>query len=717
MKTISRVGTFLGAVLCLTAGEAPAAEESLAGRVEPLIVRAEPQAIEPGKPLSERALVTHPPAIRGLLSWTVESRRHRGPLYGFSPSPNGKLVATGGLDGTVRVWQLADGQLLRVLIGHDSYSGSVAWSPCGTLIASTGTWDGSVRLWDPKGGRQLRVFKGLKNPVGNVAWSPDGRRLVASSGFSGELWMWDGEADDTETVTELGHYITGLHWSPNGFTLAVLSEQSPVTLLDMQSRQTRQENVRSVGDASITSVAWSPDGAQIAAGSAAQCTIFDFATGDTVKKLDGPCVCVAWSPDGKQLATASSRYAVQIWDVEAGKVAAPVPASATRLTWDRASQRLFCLYSTQLSVFDPAEKKIVLTLPAALVYPASWSAGRDIVTGLMTDKLSLWDAATAKHLRDLPGHTAAVSAVSWSRDGKTLASAGYDNTVRLWNADKGETLHTLKGHKAAVTDVAWAPNGKLLASAGTDQTVRVWDPGDGTCQVLEGHTGAVRVVAWSPAGNQLLSGGSDQKVIVWDAKSGQAERTLDMARPVLALACTTIGSAMTLACGTTEDQIQLINAAKGQPLGMLRSGGSPPSVTALAWLPTGAHLLAGRGCHKAQLWDAGTGKIIRSLEAMAPVAYVTIAGNGNTLVAGNSDGTVRFWDVESGELRGVILNCVDHIVQVSFDGQYRVDPDKQPDLVYVALTPEGQVMLAPDEFATKFRARNNPTRVKLVPGR
>ena len=224
------------------------------------------KAIEPGAPLSVRALVTHPPVVRGLLSWTVESRRHRGPLYGFSPSPNGKLVATGGLDGTVRVWQLADGQLLRVLVGHDTYSGSVAWSPCGTVIASTGTWDGSVRLWDPKAGRQLRVFKGLKNPVGNAAWSPDGRRLVASSGFSGELWMWDGEADDTETVTELGHYITGLHWSPNGFTLAVLSEQSPVTLLDMQSRQTRQENVRSVGDASITSFAWSPDGGQIAAG-------------------------------------------------------------------------------------------------------------------------------------------------------------------------------------------------------------------------------------------------------------------------------------------------------------------------------------------------------------------------------------------------------------------------------------------------------------------
>ena len=717
MNTLSRMATFLGSVLWLTAGGASATEESLAGRVEPLYVRPEPPAISPGEPLSVRALVTHPPLVRGLVSWTVESRGHRGVLYSLSPSPNGRLVATGGLDGTVRVWQLSDGQLLRVLVGHDSYSGSVAWSPCGTLIASAGTWDGSVRLWDPKAGRQLRVFKGLKNPVGNVAWSPSGRRLVASSGFSGVLWMWDGEADETETASELGHYITGLQWSPNGMSLAVLSEQSPVTVLDMESRQSRKENVRSFGDASTTSLAWSPDGARVAIGSGTQCSILDSATGEEVKKLSGACLSMAWSPDGKQLATTGSSYAVQIWDVEAGKVAAPVPATASRLAWDRASQRLFCLYTTQLTVYDPAEKKVVLTIPAALIQPPYWCVGRPMVTGLMTAKLSLWDANTARHLCDLSGHTSTISAVSWPRDGKTLASASSDKTLRIWNVGTGETMHTLTGHTATVTDVAWSPNGKVLASAGSDKTVRIWDPDDESCQVLEGHTGAVRALAWSPAGNQLLSGGSDQTVIVWDPKSGKAQRTIEVSRPVLSLACATIGKTMTLACGTTEDQVQVINATSGQQLAILRSRGSPPSVTALAWLPMGGHLFAGRSCHTAQLWDAGANKVIRHFQAMAPVAYVTIAGNGNTLVAGNHDGTVRFWDTASGELRGVVLDGADHVVQLSCDGQYRVDPDKQPDLVYVALTPEGQSTLTPDEFAKKYRWRNNPASVKLVPGR
>lgn len=717
MKMIARLSTFVGSILCLAASWASATEESMAGRVSPLPIQPEPLSISPGAPLSVRALVTHPPAVRGLASWTVESRRHRGTLYGLSPSPNGRLVATGGLDGTVRVWQLADGQLLRVLVGHDSYSGSVAWSPCGTVIASTGSWDGTVRLWDPKAGRQLRVFKGLKTPVGHAAWSPEGRRLVASSGFSGVLWMWDAEADVTRTVTELGHYITALHWSPDGRSLAVLSEQSPLMVLDMGSDASAKQNVRSVGDSQTLSVAWSADSQRLATGSSTQCTIWDFASGEAVKKLDGACLSVAWSPDGKQLVAAGSSYAVQIWDVEAGKVAAPVPAPASRVGWDPASQRIFCLYSTQFSVFDPAEKKVVLTVPAAVIQPPYWCAGRPIVTGMLSDKLSLWDANTAKRLCDLSGHTAAVSAVSWSRDGKTLASASYDKTLRLWDADKGDVLHTLKGHTAAVTDVAWSPNGKLLASAGNDKTVRLWDPGGESCQTLEGHTGAVRALAWSPMGNQLLSGGSDQNVIVWDTKSGKSQRTIPVSRPVLALACASLGNTLTLACGTTEDQVQVINAASGQQLGILRSGGSPPSVTALAWLPMGARLFAGRGCHTAQLWDAGANKIIRHFQAMAPVVYVAVVGNGNTLVAGNSDGTVRFWDTESGELRGVVLDCIDHVALLSFDGQYRVAPDQEPGLVYVALTPEGQLMLTPDEFAAKFRCRNNPARVKLVPGR
>ena len=87
---------------------------------------------------------------------------------------------------------------------------------------------------------------------------------------------------------------------------------------------------------------------------------------------------------------------------------------------------------------------------------------------------------------------------------------------------------------------------------------------------------------------------------------------------------------------------------------------------------------------------------------MAAVVYASVAANGSTLVAGNNDGTVRFWETASGELYGVVLDCGDHPVLLSYDGFYRVDSGQEPGLVFVALTAEGQQTLSPDEFATQF---------------
>ncbi len=81
--------------------------------IQPLNIRPEPLSIEPGKPLSVRALVTHPSPLNDVLSWTFESRRHRGILYAMAVSPDRRQMATGGLDGTVRIWDIASGELVR----------------------------------------------------------------------------------------------------------------------------------------------------------------------------------------------------------------------------------------------------------------------------------------------------------------------------------------------------------------------------------------------------------------------------------------------------------------------------------------------------------------------------------------------------------------------------------------------------------------------------
>jgi Tol biopolymer transport system component len=129
----------------------------------------------------------------------------------------------------------------------------------------------------------------------------------------------------------------------------------------------------------------------------------------------------------------------------------------------------------------------------------------------------------------LKGHLRRIWSVSWSPDGKRLASASGDRTVKVWDAITGEILFTLGGHTGEVRSVCFSPNGKRLASASQDQTVKVWDAQSGRdVLTLKGHTDGVTSVCFSPDGRRLTSASRDGTVKLWDTESGQETLTLDV---------------------------------------------------------------------------------------------------------------------------------------------------------------------------------------------
>jgi WD40 repeat protein len=139
----------------------------------------------------------------------------------------------------------------------------------------------------------------------------------------------------------------------------------------------------------------------------------------------------------------------------------------------------------------------------------------------------LWDANSGAALQTLEGHSDSVSAVAFSPDGTLLASTSGDYTVRLWDAGSGEALQTLKGHSGPVSAVAFSPDGKPLASTSGDRTVKLWDAGSGVAlQTLKGHSDSVSAVAFSPDGKLLASASDDWTVRLWDAGSGAVLQTL-----------------------------------------------------------------------------------------------------------------------------------------------------------------------------------------------
>jgi WD40 repeat protein/DNA-binding SARP family transcriptional activator len=561
---------------------------------------------------------------------------HVGPVLSVAFSPDGKTLATGSGDGTVRLWDQATheqigGPLGRHQTSHAGAIYSVAFSPDGKILAS-GSGDGTVRLWDLATHRQIgRPLNGHAGLVNSVAFSPDGQTL-ASGGAHGQVRLWD-----LATHRQIGRPLTrhvgpvlSVAFSPDDQTLASGSSDGVVRLWDPATHRQigRPLNGR---HGPVYSVAFSPDGQILASGSGdGTVWLWDLATHRQDGRLTsypGSADSVAFSPDGKTLAVGDGGT-VRLWAVATHRQeVSPVTGSVRSA------------YSVNSVAFSPD--------------------GQTLAVGNSDGTVRLWDLATPQQMGvPLDGHIAAINSVAFSPDGRTLASGSGYGQVRLWDLAthrpiSGPLSH-LAGYGDGVYAVAFSPDGKILAVGGLDGVVRLWDlathrPIGGP---LNGRHGTPDSVAFSPDGKTLATGGGDGVVRLWNVATHRLEGSF----PVGSASFLDVGYSLafspdgkTLATGGGDGVVRLWDLATHRQDASLPSGSA--DADPVAFSPDGQVLVTGDGDGTVRLWDLATHRPIGgslpgpagSVGPFASVNSVVFSPDGKTLASAN--GAIQLWDV------------------------------------------------------------------------
>jgi WD40 repeat protein len=645
-------------------------------------------------------------------------------VQGLAFSPDGKYLAAGTGDilnqqrpGAVIVWDLTTGERVHLLQGHTALVWAVAFSPDGKRLASA-SFDGTVRVWDAAQGKEERVYKGHagRGPTGGVpcvTFSKDGRQVI--SGGYREVRVWNAATGEDRQVL-LGHtnWVTRVRVSPDGARLATAGYDRTVRVRDLAAGE---EKVTLKGHSgSVTALDWSADGTRVASGGdfgEHVIKVWDVSGtshGSTVGNYRRPVHSVAFSPDGTRLVTGSADWPtipgpqsapgeVRVLDAAGGTAvftrggsAAPVQAVA----WSRDGKRL--VYGTRATTRynpqkranesdDPAAVRIIdprtgqelaaLSTQGAAFNAVAFTPDDKQVLAAEGNELLLWDVDADNIVRRFRGHGAEVRCVAVDPNGRRIASgAGQQfgrgpGELKLWDVEKGEPLFALKGHTGSVQFVAFSPDGARLASSaagggeGQPGEIKVWDAEKGEevwslrC-FTSGHGG----VAFSPDGKKLAVCGSFydrtvkpygkswSEIKVFDLADRKEVLTIRSDRGLGHVAYSSDGEWLAATSeGFNGKEVKLYRAADGKEHRTLRASAEGYSVpTGLAFSPDGKRLARCGTDAVVRVWDVADGRpLLCAPGHPGCVRSVAYSPDGKHVASAGDDQLVILWEVPSGK--------------------------------------------------------------------
>lgn len=401
-------------------------------------------------------------------------------------SPDGKTLASGSGDETIKLWDVESGNELRTLAGHTMPVYSVAFTPDGKTLAS-GSADKTVKLWDVETGKEIRTFTGHTAWVTSIAFSSNGRKLASASGGEGKtIRVWDA------VTGELLRSFAGqsrVAFSPDDKMIASLGENFTIKFWNIETgAEIRTLAAHADG---IKSIGFSPDGKTLASGSNDKTIkLWDVETGNEIRTLRGHAhwvTSVKFSPHGSTLASGSADHAIKLWDVGSGNEVRTFHGHLNAVHSVSFSPEGGTLASGEgnpsgsvvIKLWDIKTGSEVLILRQRAHdnnSPAVFSAdNKTLAIPTVNKSIKLWDLATGKELKSLAGHAENAFTAVFSPDSKMLATGSFDKTIKVWEVGTGKELKTLAGHGDMVLWLEFSADSKRLMSVSGDKIFKLWD--------------------------------------------------------------------------------------------------------------------------------------------------------------------------------------------------------------------------------------------------
>ncbi|KAI0864414.1 WD40-repeat-containing domain protein [Xylaria cubensis] len=541
-------------------------------------------------------------------------------------SPNGKSLV---------IRNMITGQTESVLKGYAGAVCTLAFSPCGNLLASGLDKDReNLWLWDVATGKTKHKFK-VPLAVRIVFFSSSGEKLVAGSD-DGTTWMWDVPSGENQRIRKGYCYRDQLCLaiSPDESKLASQADNG----IQVWDSSTWELNHLLKGPSRVNALIFSPRNNLLISVSDDMIRVWNVLTGhaEYTLPINGFMASMSLSLDGSRLAL--------YWGSPRGERAGIVHLWNTT-TWEEECQ---LIHDPDISsvVFSPDGQRL-----------ASATSGLD-------GSVCVWDISTGLTEHAFEGHSGPANVLAFAPDGSKLVSRSSDTTIRIWNVTTGQTERIIPDS----TRVAFSPDGSMVASASNHlSTVCVWDIATGLIKHTltdhnyskEGFERSLKVLLFSPDGRKIAFAMVDKDIYVWDLITGQLIALRHRCRAKLAFS----PDGETLASAGVDHSIHLSNTTTGQDKGSLK--GHIRFITTLVYSPDGRKLASGSFDNTIRIWEVATGQVESIINCVENFTLL-FSPDGNKLASGDPEG-ILVWNLAARQAEHVFQGHQASISTAIFD--------------------------------------------------